>query len=121
LSIGGFSGSISRINTPGSGASVESHHVPLVDEANECSLRGTACSLQSWQVSASDVSSDRREQGEDGKNNYSKLYSGLQTHLRQSKEFQSEDEILWMHQKEIDWRCLVQRRQAMHLQSDSKH
>jgi hypothetical protein len=75
-----------------------------VDEANECSLRGTACSLQSWQVSASDVSSDRREQGEDGKNNYSKLYSGLQTHLRQSKEFQSEDEILWMHQKEIDWR-----------------
>ncbi|CAM6029010.1 unnamed protein product [Sphagnum balticum] len=106
LSIGGFSGSISRINTPGSGASVESHHVPLVEEANECSLRGTACSLQSWQISASDVSSDRREQGEDGKNNYSKLYSGLQTHLKQSKQFQSEDEILWMHQKEIDCRGL---------------
>ncbi|KAH8967865.1 hypothetical protein BDL97_03G099100 [Sphagnum fallax] len=105
----GFSGSLCTVNTPGSGTCVESHPVPPVEEAVDCSSRGTDHSMQRLQVGSSGPSQDRREQVGVGKKNskfQGGMYDGLQKDLMQSTLLWSADEILSMNQKEIGRRVL---------------
>jgi hypothetical protein len=75
-----------------------------VEEAVDCSSRGTDHNMQRLQVGPSAPSQDRREQVEVGKKNSKSqggMYNGLQRDLMQSTLLWSADEILSMNQKEI--------------------